>query len=144
MKNVIRIQTCASRLAVKTMLSAALLAGLAIVTSATAHAQMVNQPWGFTQQNRASIAALMKQTEDKENERQAVTTSASGYDQLVCGKDGDSSATGNNTCIIMNNSNGSIQIGQDANGSQTATSNTETTVADSMSGILDDIASPAP
>lgn len=104
---------------------------------------MVNQPWGFAQQNRASIAALIKQTEDR-NETQSVTASAGGCDQLVCGKDGDLSATGNNTCIIMNNSDGVIQIGQDAQGNQTATSSIETKETEFISDALDKISAANP
>lgn len=130
-------------LAAKAVLPAALICGLTIFGTTSAHAQMVNQPWEFTQQNRASIAALMKQTEDRET-TQAATAVAGGYDQLICGKDGASSATGNNTCIIMNNSDGVIQIGQDAQGDQSATSNTETTEVKTMSDALENIGSANP
>ena len=123
----------------KIMLAAALAMGMMISGTTATHAQTNNQPWGFTQQNRASIAALMKQIEEKETTQAATTAAAGGYDQLVCGKDGESSATGNNTCIIMNNSDGVIQIGQDANGNQSATSNTETNEVDNISDALDEI-----
>lgn len=104
---------------------------------AKAHAQMINQPWSFAQQNRASIAALMKQTEDSGNA--AATIASGGYDQLVCGGDGASSATGNSTCIIMNNSDGAIQIGQDAQGNQDATNSTETSTVNALSEALGSI-----
>ncbi len=78
-----------------------------------ANAQQFNQAWGFTTQNRASIAALMQQVEKSEGTGNAVV-SGGGYDSLVCGGDGMSSATGNSTCIILNNSDGTIQVGQDS------------------------------
>lgn len=106
----------------------------------TAHAQMINQPWGFTQQNRASIAALMKQTEDSRNATAATATPGS-YDQLVCGGDDTSSAAGNSTCIILNNSDGAIQIGQDTQGDQEATSIAETLTSSPLSSTLENIGS---
>lgn len=125
------------------ILSAALLLGLIVSTAGSTQAQTNNQPWSFTPQNRASIAALMRQIEDREN-AQPSATAVAGYDQLVCGKDGDSSATGNNTCIIMNNSDGVIQIGQDANGNQTATSTTDQKEVITMSDTLESIGSDNP
>ncbi|PIR08465.1 hypothetical protein COV53_02840 [Candidatus Gottesmanbacteria bacterium CG11_big_fil_rev_8_21_14_0_20_37_11] len=101
-----------------------------------AQAQMNNEAWGFKQQNRASIAALMQQVENKDSNNGAVTGAYAGYDQLVCGGDGQSSATGNSTCIIMNNSDGAIQIGQDAQGSQDATTSENTTI-NAMSEALE-------
>lgn len=109
------------------ILPALLTLGLALINAAAAHAQVNNQPWGFATQNRASIAALMKQTDDQNKNRTATTVAAPGsYDQLVCGGDGESSARANATCIIMNNSDGVIHIGQDANGNQSATNGTNT------------------
>lgn len=117
---------------------AALILGLVMGGAATAHAQMMNEPWSFTQQNRASIAALIKQTEDDENAVTA-TAAANGYDQLICGGDGASSATGNATCIIMNNSDGMIEIGQDAQGNQDANNSTATSTINALSETLGSI-----
>ena len=90
--------------------------------SGSASAQQFNQSWQFKAQNRASIAALIKQVEQQEDANNAVIQQAPGsYDTLLCGGgDGQSAATGNSTCIILNNSTGEIEIGQDADGSQTA------------------------
>lgn len=111
---------------------------IALTFSKAASAQMSNEAWGFKQQNRASIAALMQQVENS-NDSGAVTSSGSaGFDQLVCGGDGQSSATGNSTCIIMNNSNGAIELGQDVQGNQDAT-NSENTTLSGLSDVLETI-----
>lgn len=89
--------------------------------NSSASAQQFNQSWQFKTQNRASIAALIKQVEQEDEASTAVTQAPASYDTLLCGGgDGQSAATGNSTCIILNNSTGAIEIGQDANGSQTA------------------------
>lgn len=105
-----------------------------------------NNPWGFSPQNRASIAALIKQVEEK-----PVTQSGYGYGSvttMICGGDSSSAAKGNASCILLNNSTGTIEIGQDSEGDQTATSdvtettnNTETTVASesSLADALSDL-----
>lgn len=116
---------------------ASLLIGILLGGQQSAQAQMVNEPWGFQQQNRASIAALMRQTE--EGDGAGVVAAPGSYDSLVCGSDGASSAKGNAICIIMNNSDGAIEIGQDSQGDQEATS-TENTAIEGMSEVLDGIA----
>ena len=100
--------------------------------SRVANAQQYNQAWGFTTQNRASIAALMQQVEGN-----GANTAAAqgGFDTLVCGGDGASSATGNSTCIILNNATGNVEIGQDTEGNQDATNTaTEKTLPNSDLG----------
>ena len=110
--------------------------------SSPASAQQSNQSWQFKNQNRASIAALMKQVEQQDEANNAVTQVPVGVDTLICGGDGQSSATGNSTCIILNNSTGAIEIGQDANGSQTAnnetsqSTNTEDELGDTLSSLV--------
>lgn len=105
-----------------------------------------NNPWGFSPQNRASIAALIKQVEE-------TPTAQSGYGYggvttMICGGDSSSAAKGNASCILLNNSTGTIEIGQDSEGNQTATSditettnNTETTIASetSLADALSDL-----
>lgn len=86
-------------------------------------AQMANNPWGFTPQNRASVAALIRQVE---NENRVIGLQQGSPSNLVCGSDGKSSASGNTTCVILNNSTGQIEIGQESEGDQTATSTTTT------------------
>ncbi len=106
----------------KIMLAAASLLLCNFCLSGTASAQQFNQSWQFKAQNRASIAALIKQVEQEDEAGEGTVTQVPvGYDNLICGGgDGQSAATGNSTCIILNNSTGAIEIGQDANGSQTA------------------------
>lgn len=108
--------------------------------SSPVYAQLESNAWKFKTQNRASIAALMQQVENADRARNATTVSsgASGFDQLVCAGDAGSTATGNSTCIILNNSDGAIQIGQDAPGSQNATS-TEDTTMNGLSDVLETI-----
>jgi hypothetical protein len=107
-----------------------------------ASAQQTNQSWQFKDQNRASIAALMKQVDQQNETSNAVAQVPVGLDTLICGGDGQSSATGNSTCIILNNSTGAIEIGQDANGSQTAnnetaqSTNTEDELGDTLSSLV--------
>ena len=109
-----------------------------------------NEAWSFSPQNRASIASLIKQTEDRPSQS---TTSGYGYGSLttmICG-DGSATAKGNSSCILLNNSTGVIDLGQDSDGDQTATSditdttnNAETTVvkepnlADILSSLSED------
>lgn len=108
-------------------LSVSALAALSFAFVTPAAAQMANNPWSFQPQNRASVAALMRQVE-KENGAAAVTqiSSPPAVTNLVCGSDGKSSASGNTTCVILNNAAGDIDVGQDAKGDQTASSATTT------------------
>lgn len=98
-----------------------------------ANAQMNESPWGFNNQNRASIAALIQQVENADDAN-ATGTSAGSVVNLVCGGDGaDASASGNSICIIMNNSDGIFDLDQDNNGDQDAytySESTETTNVD--------------
>jgi len=81
--------------------------------AAPALAQQISQPWSFTEQNRASIAALMQQTENP-------SAAAAASPTLVCGGAGQPGATANSVCIILNQSSGQISLGQDSQGSQSA------------------------
>jgi hypothetical protein len=101
-------------------------------STVSALAQDRNQSWQFKGQNRASIAALIRDVE-RNGGNNGVAVSAlpsGGYTNLVCGKDGQTSASANTTCIILNNSTGTVGVGQDANGNQTATTGTETEQSD--------------
>lgn len=98
----------------------------------SAFAQMFEKPWAATAQNRAQIAVIMKQAESGMlGGTTSTTTGASGTSsltQLVCGGGGgQSEATANSACIILNNSNGDINAGQDSTGDQTANGSTDTT-----------------
>ncbi|MCB1682134.1 MAG: hypothetical protein KDI65_09385 [Alphaproteobacteria bacterium] len=114
------------------LIAAAVLA-ISAFTSVPAYAQMSEQPWSFSPQNRASIAALIHSVEDGNNSGGTISGGSGGIVNLVCGKDGDTSATANNTCIILNNSEGaSVDILQDSTGDQTATSDNDTTVDETI------------
>ncbi len=105
-----------------------------------AHGQQFQEPWGFSPQNRASIAALMEQVENRNSNTVATTAStvpAQSITQLVCGSDGASSAKGNSTCIILNDAAGAVDIGQTSAGDQSASSDTEQTVTSDADEVLD-------
>ena len=108
-----------------------------------ANAQLNDSPWGFSSQNRASIAALIQQVENADDNTSA--SAATSVTTLVCGGDSaDSSAAGNSTCIILNNSDGLITLNQenmgnqDANSESSETTNVEETInVDEILATLD-------
>lgn len=120
--------------------SIALLSAVFLFTPvAETQAQMNAKPWGFTPQNRASIASLMRQAEQQpSNNGGAGSVSA---DTIVCGAGDETAAKGNSTCIIMNNANGAIDVGQDSNGEQTANNtssvNGQETAVDEIIDVLE-------
>lgn len=104
----------------------------------TAHAQgLNNNAWAPQASNRAAIAALMRQVEQ---DGSASNSGALGYagssvTQLICGSNsgegtGGSSANAqaNSSCIILNNSDGALNINQDSEGEQSADANSTETV----------------
>ncbi len=121
-----------------TLIALTLLSGT--VFSQSAYAQMAERPWSFAQQNRASIAALMKSIEGSNSNSSATVSQSAGSTTLVCGSDGDSSAQGTASCIILNNSTGSVMLDQDTEGSQTATSEQTTNVEETINGADDVLA----
>jgi hypothetical protein len=92
------------------------------------------QAWGFPDTSRASMAIIMKQ---QEGSSQSVS-GGDGGNALVCGGGTGATATANSTCVILNNSTGSIDIGQGSKGNQTG-STTEATngVAKSQTSLSD-------
>lgn len=96
--------------------------------SSLVQAQSFKDPWGFAPQNRASIAGMIRQVES-EKKAGAVATDAGGTTILTCGK-GEASSEANSACIIMNNSDGILNVGQDSKGNQTS-NNTKTQVQSS-------------
>lgn len=108
------------------------LAGNIMALAMPAQAQMRSDPWGFQTQNRASIAALIRQVEG--GPQPVATTSITS---LVCAGDGGSSASGNSTCVILNNAMGDLRVGQEANGNQTASSETEQVTQTSAESVLE-------
>lgn len=113
--------------------------GAAILTASLAMAQpgQNQEAWSAAPRDRAGLAVVMGQSDGSIS-----TTGGSGAGAsattLVCGGGGGTaSATANSTCIILNNSTGSIGIGQDSAGDQTATSSTSaTTNSNTMSSAL--------
>lgn len=113
-------------------LSALILMIAVLCFARPASAQMFEKPYAPPEQNRASLAVIMKQAESGlySNKTTGTTTSSGGSSltQLVCGAGtSQSSATANSSCIILNNSNGAVTTGQDSTGNQTADANTTTT-----------------
>ena len=102
----------------KTVLLAGCVVALGMPTSA--NSQVLRQSWQFKAQNRASIASLMKQVEDSDKVSSTTSAATPSVTNLVCGGDGESSARANATCVILNNSDGSIELTQGAEGDQTA------------------------
>lgn len=102
---------------------------LGVVTAGPAAAQgvlMGNSPWGFAQEaSRASIAALIESQKTGSGASASGTVNGAGYGN-ACGGGGTAAATGNYTCIILNDSYAQISAGQDSMGNQVADSNTDT------------------
>jgi hypothetical protein len=100
-----------------------------IFTAVPANAQgLNNSAWSPQQTSRASIAALIRQEEKGEKSGLAAFgTGNSNVTQLICGsnsgegKSTSANAQANSSCIIMNNSNGVVEIDQASDGDQTAT-----------------------
>ncbi|WP_339778309.1 hypothetical protein [uncultured Thalassospira sp.] len=108
----------------------------------SAMAQMFEKPWSAPDQNRASLAVVMKQAESGLLSGSGSATTSSGTSsltQLVCGGGGGTaSSTANSACVILNNSNGTVNAGQDSTGDQTANSNTETSTTN-LSDALENL-----
>ncbi|MPY73813.1 MAG: hypothetical protein GEU87_06110 [Alphaproteobacteria bacterium] len=128
-----------ARLLRKFSFTAVVAAGACLVAG-TAAAQMYEQPYSPQARDRAGLAVYMKNL--KESRRSEVTASGGGdATYLVCGgSGGQSTATANSSCVILNNSDASLGIGQGSDGDQGANastnSTTNTTTADEVSNIL--------
>lgn len=130
-----RYPTSRTTSAVATRLGAAGALLLMIAGQAgAAEVLMGNRAWGFSNQtSRASIAALMLQQEQTGN-----GTGATGG-AYVCGGGGESTSTANYTCIIMNNSTGSIYADQNSTGNQTSSTETSVTANGVPESKLSDV-----
>ena len=109
----------------------------AMCAAQIAAAQQINRPWNFTQQNRAQMAIATKQLKDARS-RLWTSTQALGATTIVCGG-GASTATANNTCIVLNNATGDIvtdQISDDSNQDATSTAIETTSGADEVLSTL--------
>jgi hypothetical protein len=114
---------------------------VALANTAKADGQMGNHPWGFKQQNRAGLAAMMVQ------KKSGALDGSSGGGTVAAGNScggsgGTSSATANYTCIILGDGAiADIEALQDALGDQTATSETQATANgvpdESLSEVLE-------
>ncbi|WP_420346718.1 hypothetical protein [Pelagibius sp.] len=108
-----------------------------------ASAQMYEQPWGFAARSGGSMAIFMKQVDagmldGSAGSGAAAVAGTTTY--LVCGGEGSAGARGNSSCIILNNSDGAINTGQEAVGDQTAentVTQTQNNGADEVSEILE-------
>lgn len=93
------------------------------------------EAWDFTPQNRAAIAALIKQIEDP---------GSGGPTTIVCGGNSGAggagtgagaSATANDACIIVSNSSGAIiNSGQASDGNQGADASANSKTSSARSG----------
>lgn len=95
----------------------------------TAHAQgMNNNAWSPQASNRAAIASLIRQVEQEDSNTNsgALGFAGSSVTQLICGSNSgegtgaSANAQANSSCIILNNSDGALNINQDSEGEQTA------------------------
>lgn len=119
-------------------LLAAIAAGACLVAG-SALAQMYEKPYGFQTRDRAGLAVYMKNLQESRKNNDTTETLTGTGTYLVCGGGGGgSTSTANSSCIILNNSDAALGIGQDSAGDQTSTSNTETntTTADEVANIL--------
>ena len=91
-----------------------------------------NNAWSPQPSNRAAIASLIRQVEqdDTSSSSGALGFVGSNVTQLICGSNsgegtGGSSANAqaNSSCIILNNSDGALNINQDSDGEQSADAN---------------------
>jgi hypothetical protein len=100
----------------------------AMATAASAEELMGSAPWGFKQQNRAGIAAMMVQKESGTLDGSGSSGSAALAAGTSCGGSaGNASATGNYTCIILGDgTTASITALQEALGNQSSSSESQT------------------
>ena len=120
-------------------LTVAAAAGACLLAGAAA-AQMYEKPYAPQARDRAGLAVYMKNL--KEARRNDVLSNGGGdATYLVCGgSGGQSTATANSSCVILNNSDAQLGVGQGSKGDQDANAatntTTTTTTADEVSNIL--------
>lgn len=111
--------------------------------AAPASAQMSEKAWDFKNQtNRAAIASLIYQVDNGQMDGSSAAGTGSAN---ACGGGGTSTATGNYTCIIVNNSTAMIDALQDSTGDQTSTADSDVAVntpddGSELSSVLEDLA----
>lgn len=112
-----------------------------IISSWSAQAQMSSAPWGFAAQNRASIAALIRQVEGESSSNiGSVSAAPTEITNLICGSDGSSSAKGTGSCIILNNASAAIELLQDSEGDNTASTDDTTNIGETGDSVADILA----
>lgn len=122
------------------------LVGLAVLSSVTlapavafAEAGQRKEAWNFPQTDGLTMAAIQRQATNPVNS----TIAGGSGTTLVCGGGGSggATATANSTCVILNNSTGQIDVGQDSKGDQSASNSTKTTTNNnSLSDALSSLA----
>ncbi|MBX6322673.1 MAG: hypothetical protein IRY94_12655 [Rhodospirillaceae bacterium] len=90
----------------------------------SAQSGQFDEPWRFGTTNRSAIAVYMRQREDQLDGLGSGGSAGGTGQTYVCGSAGNGSstagATGNSTCIILNNSDGQVTVTQDSSGNQSA------------------------
>lgn len=116
---------------------------LAAFTPQVVSAQMMDS-YRFQARDRASIAFGMRDVENAQRGGGGGAGAASSVTQLVCGSgEGGSTAagsTGNSSCLILNNVNGAVDVGQDSTGDQNANADANGSSSGSMSDAMDGLA----
>lgn len=114
-------------------IAAAVTAGLFAPLAAEANDPLMGRmPWNFSYQNRAAVAVAIKGIEDGGNGGTGAGTIICGGTSGASGQGANgsgASAAANSSCIIINNSPGSlVQNDQISDGNQTAESEVTSTV----------------
>jgi hypothetical protein len=121
--------------------------GLSVMGSSVSIADPLGgkEAWDFTPQNRAALAIAIKNIEDPGS------GGSGGGTTIVCGGNSGASgqgstgsgstATGNDGCVIINGSNGSIvNTNQASDGNQDADATANSKSSSAKSGSIDDVA----
>ena len=111
-----------------------------VAGAATAAKAQQFDSYSFNPQNRAQIAVAMKQIEDADSSSGAGLASGLGATTIVCGG-GSSTATANNTCIILNSSTGQVGTNQLSDGDQSSTNSQPVSVNGETITGADDVLS---
>lgn len=109
------------------LIIAAALSGFFVSAPVQAQAGFNNSGWSPQASNRASIAALIRQVEEDDSTSSGAYAVGSTVTQLICGSSSgeggqtSANAQANSSCIILNNSEGSVlSIDQLSDGDQDA------------------------
>ncbi len=118
----------------------ACLASLTMAFASGAQAQQFKS-YSFDPQNRGQLAVAMKQIEES-GAGGGVLSGAAGSagTTIVCGG-GASTAQANNTCIILNNSTGTVATDQISDGGQTASNSEQTSLDGNQISGADEVLS---